>query len=318
MGHFVLRTEDFEARHRVAEFESVAAQICRLAIEPVDTDYASSTAIAVLPDVVIANTVHSPCRTRRTAALAAETGDNILLHIPQTGGFAIRQERGGDFECRPGEIYLDPSEVPGLARFDPDRSRILYVSVPRAALMAAHRGFNPDLRQVVQATPQWRLLIAYAKALHAEAPQLRPEDLQQSTTHLQDLLLLALGADREAKQIAQGRGAAAARLRAIRADVEANLTLPELGSAWIAARHGVSDRYVRSLFAQDGTSLPDYIALRRLLRVQRQLTDPRHLGQSISQIAANNGFGDLSWFNARFRATFGMTPSDMRGGARFR
>ncbi|GAB1477843.1 AraC family transcriptional regulator [Paracoccaceae bacterium] len=312
MSHFVLRTADFDSRHRVAEFESVAANICKLAIEPSDAGYSSSTSIAVLPDAVIADTVHSPCQTRRTAQLAAETGDNILLHVPLSGGFTIRQARGAEVECGPGQVYLDPSEVPGLARFVPESSRVLYVSVPRVALLAANPGFNPALRQVAESTPQWRLLIAYARALHAEAGALPPEELQQCSAHLQDLLILALGAGREAELVAQGRGARAARLKTIKADIEANLTRADLGPGWIAARNGISDRYLRSLFAQEGTSFSDYVAARRLMRVHRQLTDPRHAGQSISQIALNAGFGDISWFNARFRAAFGATPSELR------
>lgn len=312
MSHFVLRTADLDSRRRVAEFETMAANICKLAIEPLDGAYTSSTSIAVLPDVVIADTQHSPCKTRRTAVLAAETGDNILLHVPLSGGFSIRQERGAEVECAPGQIYLDPSEVPGIAHFVPESSRVLYVSVPRAALLAASPGMNLALRQVSDATPQWRLLIAYARALHTEAATLPPDQLQLCAAHLQDLLILALGADREAEMVAQGRGARAARLKAIRSDIESNLCNPDLSSSWIAARHGISDRYLRSLFAQEGASFTDHVAARRLMRVHRQLTDPRHAGHSISQIALNAGFGDISWFNARFRATFGATPSEVR------
>lgn len=314
MSHFILRTADFDQRHRVAEFESMAATVCKLAIEPGDTAYASSTSIAVLPGAVIADTVHSACKTRRTALLAAETGDNILLHVPLTGGFTIRQERGAEVTCQPGQIYLDPSEVPGLAQFTPESSRVLYVSVPRAALLAADPGFNPALRQITQTTPQWRLLIAYARSLHAEAGDLPPDQLQLCAAHLQDLLILALGAEREVAQITQGRGARVARLKAIKADIEAHLTQAELTAGWISSRHGISDRYLRSLFAQDGTSFSDYVAGRRLMRVHRQLTDPRHAGHSISQIALDAGFGDISWFNARFRAAFGTTPSEVRAG----
>ncbi|WP_050746948.1 MULTISPECIES: AraC family transcriptional regulator [unclassified Shinella] len=318
MSHFILRTEDFDPRHRAAKFESVAANICKLAIEPENESYSSSTTIAVLPGAVIADTAHSPCRTRRTVRLAAETGDNILLHVPVTGGFTIRQERGTEVECRSGQIYLDPSEVPGVAQFVPETSRVIYVSIPRAALMAASPSFNPCLRQVVELTPQWRLLLAHARALHAEAGVLPPEQLQHGALHLQDLLLFALGADREADQIAQGRGVRVARLKAIKADVEANLPLNELNSDWIAARHRISARYVRSLFAQEGTSFPDYVAMRRLMLVRRQLSDPRHSRRSISQVALSAGFGDISWFNARFRATFGMTPSEMRSLSEYR
>jgi len=313
LPRFVLRTADFDRRHRVAEFESVAAQICKLDIEAAGEDYASATSIAVLPEAVIADTSHSACLTRRTSRLAAETGDNILLHVPIEGGFVMRQAGGAEVECRPGQVYIDPSEVPGIARFVPDASNVLYVSVPRAALAGA--GFNPKLRDVVALGPQWRMLVGYARLLHGEAEHLPPEELSRCTAHLHDLVRLALGAEGEARQIAIGRGVRAARLRAIKADIEDNLTRPGLGAAAMAARHGISDRYVRSLFAEEGTSFSDYVAARRLDRARAELADPGRDGRTISQIAYDCGFGDISWFNARFRAAFGMTPSEFRAGA---
>lgn len=48
-------------------------------------------------------------------ALAAGTGDNRLLRIPFTGGFTVQQRGGAEHEIRPGQIYLDPSEVPAGA-----------------------------------------------------------------------------------------------------------------------------------------------------------------------------------------------------------
>lgn len=73
---------------------------------------------------------------RRTSRLAAETGDNILLHIPLRDGFAIRRTGGKDVECRQGEIYIDPSEVAGIAQFTRQEGNVLYVSVPRDMMAA--------------------------------------------------------------------------------------------------------------------------------------------------------------------------------------
>ena len=47
----------------------------------------------------------------------------------------------------------------------------------------------------------------------------------------------------------------------------------------------------------------------------RRLCDPSSLGQSISTIALDTGFGDLSYFNRAFRRTYGETPSDARARA---
>lgn len=310
---FILRTEDFDPRRRVAEFQSVAAQVCKLDIEAAGADYASSTAIAVLPEATIADTVHSACLTRRTSWLAAETGDNVLIHVPLTGGFVISQTGGREVECGVGQAYVDPSEVPGIARFTLNRSNVLYVSMPRSTLGEA--GVNErSFRDVTPLDARWRMLVGYARLLHAESGQLPAHELARCTAHLHDLTLMALGASRESEQIALGRGVRAARLRAAQADIESNLADPALRADLIAARQGISTRYLRSLFAEVGSSFSDYVADRRLQHVGRRLADPRHDRRTISEIAYDCGFGDISWFNARFRATFGVTPSEFRAG----
>ena len=312
MSHFILRSVDLEAPRRVAEFEAACAHVCQLQIEPGEGEFSSRTSIALAGGLVMADTAHSDCITRRTMALAANTGDNLLLHIPFTGGFTIRQRGGAEHEIRPGQIYLDPSEVPGTARFHGPETHGFYLSIPRGVLGAA--GGLP-LRDQVALTPQWRLLLSYARGIHAEAAGLSPGDLETCAAHMQDLLLLAIGADRDTEQIARGRGARVARLRAIRADIERNLTSHDLSADWIAARHGISPRYLRALFADENTSFTDHVVLRRLLRVQRHLADPARAGTPISRIALDAGFGDISAFNQRFRHAFAMTPGEMRAAA---
>jgi AraC-like DNA-binding protein len=45
------------------------------------------------------------------------------------------------------------------------------------------------------------------------------------------------------------------------------------------------------------------------------LTDPRLAARSITSIAFDAGFGDLSYFNRCFRRRYGATPSDVRSSA---
>jgi len=46
------------------------------------------------------------------------------------------------------------------------------------------------------------------------------------------------------------------------------------------------------------------------------LSDPRLAEQTISTIAYEAGFGDLSHFNRAFRRRYGETPSDVRPRSR--
>ena len=133
---------------------------------------------------------------------------------------------------------------------------------------------------------------------------------------MHDLVALALGASREAAEIANGRGLRAARLTAIKADIRAALAEQGLSLTTLAARHGVSPRYVQVLFESDGITFSQFLLTERLERVHRMLRDPPQMGRSISTIAYESGFSDLSHFNRAFRRRYGATPSDVRAAAR--
>ena len=134
--------------------------------------------------------------------------------------------------------------------------------------------------------------------------------------HLHDLIALALGATRDASELAKGRGVRSARLHALKADIAANITRHDLSVVSVAARHGISARYIRTLFMDAGTTFTDFVLYQRLARVHRLLMDPRAHPRTISAIAYDSGFGDLSYFNHAFRRRYGATPSDIRAAAR--
>jgi AraC-like DNA-binding protein len=83
-----------------------------------------------------------------------------------------------------------------------------------------------------------------------------------------------------------------------------------------AVRRGVTPRYVQMLFESEGTTFTQYVLEQRLTRALRMLGDPRHQDWTISAIAFEVGFGNLSYFNRTFRRHFGMTPSDARSANR--
>jgi AraC-like DNA-binding protein len=60
----------------------------------------------------------------------------------------------------------------------------------------------------------------------------------------------------------------------------------------------------------------EFLLDRRLARAHRMLSDPRFAERSITSIAFDVGFGDLSYFDRAFRRRFGETPSDVRENAR--
>nr|WP_298845023.1 hypothetical protein [uncultured Salinicola sp.] len=73
----------------------------------------SETSIAILTDLMIGHGSHSASTAVRTTAHAADAGDNVMFHIPLSGGCSIAQTGGETAELRPGLIYADPSGFTG-------------------------------------------------------------------------------------------------------------------------------------------------------------------------------------------------------------
>jgi AraC-like DNA-binding protein len=129
--------------------------------------------------------------------------------------------------------------------------------------------------------------------------------------HVHDLCALALGAARDAADLAGARGLRAARMQAVKADIAQHLE-GDVSPATLAQRQGVTPRYLHKLFEREGVTLSRFVLGQRLARVHRRLAAPGSADATISAIAYAAGFRDLSTFNREFRRQFGMTPSDVR------
>ena len=191
-------------------------------------------------------------------------------------------------------------------------SSIISIAVPRDRLephLASADNMIPSTRLSPMAAG---LLCSYAISLLDSPLTPNGGEADMFSRHLVDLVALTLGARADAPPAPQREGVRAARRRAIRTDIAANLSSPALSLTWIARRHGVSDAYLRSLFYEEGTSFSDHVRNSRLDTIHAQLSDPLQDGRNIAELALTAGFGDVSWFNHAFRRRFGMRPSDLR------
>lgn len=188
------------------------------------------------------------------------------------------------------------------------------VRLPRAALSPLVRNIDDAvLCRIPRGTGMLSLLRNYVDAVFDDPALALPEMRQLIIAQLCDLIAVTLGATRDATAVAGGRGIRAARLRAIKSDIDAHLTYSELSPGVVARRQEVSDSYIRKLFEGEGTSFSQFVLGRRLVRAQRMLTDRRWADRSIAWIAFETGFGDLSYFNRTFKRFYGNTPSEVRG-----
>ncbi len=84
----------------------------------------------------------------------------------------------------------------------------------------------------------------------------------------------------------------------------------------VAQAIGVSERYLRDLFATIDMSPRRFIWNCRLERCKIALSDPSQAHRSISEIAFAWGFNDMTHFSRYFRDSLGMSQREYRDSAR--
>jgi AraC-like DNA-binding protein len=208
------------------------------------------------------------------------------------------------------------SDAPSISTLQSPGSFVT-LALSRPAIAALVPDYASALgRPILRDNPALRVLTRYLDIVQAGDETMGPELAHSVSLHILDLAALALGAPGERAELARQRGVRAARFEAIRSDILARLGDAALSAERLAAHHGISARYVRKLFEEDGSSFSSFVLAERLRRVRRMLVDRRYAHLNIAQIAHENGFGDVSYFNRAFRRHFGTTPSDVREAAR--
>jgi AraC-like DNA-binding protein len=97
-------------------------------------------------------------------------------------------------------------------------------------------------------------------------------------------------------------------------DIRKSCHRPDLTVHIIAARQGVSARYAQRLFEESGSTFTEYLTEQRLTAAHRALRAGTATAATISGVAYDCGFSDVSHFNRLFRRRFGCTPGDVRAG----
>ncbi|WP_458689479.1 helix-turn-helix domain-containing protein [Nocardia tengchongensis] len=105
-------------------------------------------------------------------------------------------------------------------------------------------------------------------------------------------------------------------LRQMETYLRLNLRRRDLTAAEVAAAHHISVRRMYRLWSDQGVSMQQWIIGERLELTRRMLADPRHAERTIGWIARASGFRDASHFTRRFRAAYGVGPSEWRAEAR--
>jgi len=149
-------------------------------------------------------------------------------------------------------------------------------------------------------------------ALIKERPLAAPQLQHLAVSQISELVALTLGATRDAACTEMVQGLPAARLRAAKSYIVENCGRRNLSISVVAAHVGVTPRYLQKLFEADRKTFSEWLLYQRLMRVHRMLCRPEFAERTVSAIAYDAGFGDLSYFNRCFRKLYGVTPRDVK------
>jgi len=259
---------------------------------------------------LLSGTVHG-VRHEHAQRDSGDGDDDFSFHMNLSGSSFVTGS-GGETTLRDGDaMLLSYSVSRTISRPALVDHRV--VRLPRSALSPLVRDIdNAVLCRIPRGTGMLRLLRGYVDAVWDDPALAIPQTRQLVMAQLCDLVATTLGATRDAAAVAEGRGIRAARLSAIKKDIEAHLAAGDLSPATVARRQRITDSYIRKLFASEGTSFSQFVLDRRLERAHRLLTLPGWAGRSIASIAFDAGFGDLSYFNRTFKRRYGFTPSEAR------
>lgn len=302
-------THDIPAAERIPFWREVfAREICHIDIEPhPDCPLEADATMLALPGLN-AGWCHSltPACWKRTSEHVKDGCNDIALLMPVSGS-VTRAQLGRDLEVNTGDGVCILHNEPASMRFQ--NLAHLVVMVPRAALAPIVANVEDASTQLIPGGSEAvALLRSYLRGLFEIPVITDPALCKLVVTHIYDLVATAIGTTREGGEIALRRGVRAGRLNAIKADFIAN---PDLTLTELAARQRVTPRYVQMLFEESGTSYSSYAQDVRLGNAYRMLRGRRYAEWTISAIAFEAGFGDLSHFNRSFRQRFGASPSEI-------
>jgi AraC family transcriptional activator of tynA and feaB len=158
-----------------------------------------------------------------------------------------------------------------------------------------------------------RLLFSYCR----EIPLLLQDGVADSAVlntlseHLISLTALAFESSSDGLEQAQDT-LVSLRLKSVFNCIDSNLHRSDLSAEWVARETGLSRSGLFQLLKSHDVRFQSYVTERRLESAARDLSNPALSHFSVSEVAYQNGFNNLSHFSHRFSRRYGMSPRAYR------
>jgi AraC family transcriptional regulator, positive regulator of tynA and feaB len=253
----------------------------------------------------------SPMRVSHTRDHCARMQSDEVFVCRLTSGQLVLEQAGREVDMEAGDMTLLDPLLPYEGKFSAG-VKLLVLKAPRYALEArVGRITDMVIRPMKPAEAEHGLTSAFLAMLPNYAGQLGTAAIETVKNQTLDLVAVSLAKTQERPRPYLSAARASALFH-VRTAIEARLADPLLDAETVAVAAGVSVRYANALLAQEGTSVVRLIQSRRLERCHRALQDPLQAHRNVSEIASAWGFSDMTHFGRRFKAAYGILPSEFR------
>ena len=276
-------------------------------------DYDGLVREARFGPLILTDTLSAPqVVLRQNRHISRLDKDCYIFGLPQWGRGGLAQ-RDTSFTMHAGAAGLfsasEPYDLRGKAPV-----RAYWMEIPQHLLSSRFSSGRAPVNTLLNVERGLgRIVAEFCNALAAESAALDDDARARLGDEFMDMLAIAVDAGLDREPAAE-KAVRKARLRSVKAYIDAHLRDPDLTLESIARNNGISLRYLHELFTTMESSVSDWIWLRRLQQCYALLTHPDHAERSITEIAFSMGFNSSSHFSNRFREEFGLRPSDVRIG----
>ena len=292
--------------------ETVNGVFDSLAVDARNEAFGARMACRRIKDLEVAMVESSAATVRhlRRGDAADRSRAMIKIHL-QDMGASVNSQFGQDTTLRDGEFTLCDGAHPYSIDFA-GSNRMLVLRFPADRLDSRVGGFGRFAGCRLGRGARSAMFVSFFRNVWATAEAAQDELWSDTVSGVMiDLLALALqdpGEEAPSSLNPEWR-------RRLCAYIEEHLHEPELKTSTIAEAFGVTARYVQMVFAAMATTVSAHILDRRLERAAERLSRGMR-DISISAVAFDLGFQDLSHFSRSFRARYGVSAKQYRAGCR--
>jgi len=286
--------------------EVVSTLFCPMELEPLPTwraPFDGTIEAADLGSLHMARVSTAPLLVRRRERDIARIDDPPYLVKFQLKGESLWCQRGREVHMRPGDFVIGSTAEPYSLTFRGHYEMPVLV-VPQSIM----RGFTPDPDQFLGVRMPGEdadcgLLSSFVAQVVSRLGRLSEHMVRRVETNIIDLLGGVLTARAQRGSVTRPQ-----LLALMKTFIAEHLGDRRLGPEMIAAAFGVSTRHVHAVFKDEGVTVGRYIRSLRVAACRRALESAESERVSLTEIALNWGFYDLSHMTRCFREEYGEPP----------